>query len=97
MLRIARLYYIEGLEQNQIAKKEGISRPTVSRLLATAREKGFVSIRVNDDLRDTQVLAEQLKTIYSYVEFNVISTAQDDSKIKIKKVAAATAVYFSNH
>ncbi|MBZ6010993.1 sugar-binding transcriptional regulator [Leuconostoc gelidum] len=93
MLRIARLYYIEGLEQNQIAKKEGISRPTVSRLLATAREKGFVSIRVNDDLRDTQVLAEQLKTIYSYVEFNVISTAQDDSKIKIKKVAAATAVY----
>ncbi|MGY3742393.1 sugar-binding transcriptional regulator [Leuconostoc inhae] len=93
MLRIARLYYIEGLEQNQIAKKEGISRPTVSRLLATARESGFVSIRVNDDVRDSQVLAEQLETIYSHIKFNVISTAQDDNKIKSEKVAIATATY----
>lgn len=93
MLRIARLYYIDGMEQSQIAKKESVSRPTVSRLLAMAREKGFVSIKVNDDFRDSQVLSEQLEAIYPDVKINVISTAQDDQKLKIDRVASSVAKY----
>lgn len=96
MLRVARLYYIDGLEQNQIAKKEIVSRATVSRLLATAREKGFVTIKVNDDLRDAKVLAEQLAKIYPRVAFKVASTAQDDVKTKQNKVASLAAKYLGN-
>ncbi len=85
MLRVARLYYIDGLEQGQIAKREQVSRPTVSRLLALAREQGFVTITVNDDLRDGQVLKEALAQTYPTVAFTVVSTAQDDQKTKITK------------
>lgn len=91
MLRVARLYYIDGLEQGQIAKREQVSRPTVSRLLALAREQGFVSITVNDDLRDGQVLKEALAQTYPTVAFTVVSTAQDDQKTKLVKVSAALA------
>jgi DNA-binding transcriptional regulator LsrR (DeoR family) len=50
---IARMYYLDGLGQNEIAKICGISRSTVSRALTTARERGIVRISVDDyDPRD---------------------------------------------
>ncbi|CAM3234889.1 sugar-binding transcriptional regulator [Corynebacterium gottingense] len=42
----ARLYYEAGLGQSEVAAALGVSRPTVSRLLARAREAGIVQIRV---------------------------------------------------
>ena len=44
--RIAKSYYTEGLSQQEIAKREHISRPHVSRMLAKAREAGIVHIRI---------------------------------------------------
>lgn len=42
--RIARLYYAEGLSQEEIAGREGFSRSQVSRLIDRARELGYVKI-----------------------------------------------------
>lgn len=44
--RIAKAYYQGGLSQQQISKRENISRPHVSRMLAKARESGIVNIKV---------------------------------------------------
>jgi DNA-binding transcriptional regulator LsrR (DeoR family) len=44
---VARLYYEQGLNQADIARAEGVSRPLVSRLLAEAREAGIVEIRIH--------------------------------------------------
>ena len=46
LYRIADAYYNQGQTQDQIAKRENISRPHVSRLLTKARECGIVSIQV---------------------------------------------------
>jgi len=45
---IARMYYLDGLGQSEIARICGISRSTVSRALTTARERGIVRISVDD-------------------------------------------------
>ncbi len=42
--RIARYYYADGLSQDQIAGKEGVSRSHISRLIDRARELGLVKI-----------------------------------------------------
>ena len=42
--RIARYYYADGLSQDQIAGKEGVSRSQISRLIDKARELGMVRI-----------------------------------------------------
>ncbi|HWL16518.1 MAG TPA: sugar-binding transcriptional regulator [Opitutus sp.] len=42
----ARLYYIDGLGQNEVAKFVKVSQAKVSRLLALARERGIVRISV---------------------------------------------------
>ncbi len=44
----ARLYYIEGLGQQEVAKFVKVSQAKVSRLLALARERGIVRISVAD-------------------------------------------------
>ncbi|HXF57303.1 MAG TPA: sugar-binding domain-containing protein [Actinomycetota bacterium] len=48
--RAAFLYYLRGLNQEQIARRMGVSRSTVSRLLSHAREVGIVEITVTRPL-----------------------------------------------
>ena len=43
LVKISRLYYEDGLNQQDIAKRLGISRPHVSRMLAVARAEGIVN------------------------------------------------------
>jgi len=45
-VKVARLYYLQNLTQEEIAQKLGISRSKVSRLLSWARENGIVKISV---------------------------------------------------
>lgn len=61
LYRIAEAYYCQGQTQDQIAKRENISRPHVSRLLTKARECGIVNIRVEfPEHAGQQMLCEQL-------------------------------------
>lgn len=46
LVRAARLYYLEDRSQGDIAKELGVSRSSVSRILASAREQGVVEIRI---------------------------------------------------
>ena len=45
--KIARLYYLEDLNQQEIAEKLNISRTKVSRYLTKARKEKVVEIRIN--------------------------------------------------
>lgn len=59
MATTARLYYLDGLDQRQIAEILGVSRSTVSRLLTAARERGIVRISVDPfDPRDSALERE---------------------------------------
>jgi len=60
LLRAARLYYEEGLDQSQVARQLGISRSYVSRLLTEARDNGLVEIRVKYPLATNQELQDCL-------------------------------------
>jgi len=46
MYRIAKMYYMDGMTQEQIAAAESISRSQISRLLDQARSRGIVEINV---------------------------------------------------
>lgn len=55
------LYYKEGLTQNEIAKRMGVSRATVVTYLRLAREQSIVDIRVNGASFATSKLSKDLK------------------------------------
>lgn len=44
---VARMYYLDGMAQSEIADLYQISRSTISRMLTSAREQGIVRISVN--------------------------------------------------
>ena len=46
LAKVGALYYLRGQTQQEIAGRLGVSRPTVSRLIREARERGIVQITV---------------------------------------------------
>ncbi|BBH20001.1 deoxyribonucleoside regulator [Paenibacillus baekrokdamisoli] len=63
-IEAAKLYYQFDYSQQEIATQLGVSRPTVSRLLQHAKEKGYVRIQIIDPREDLDILANELKLKY---------------------------------
>ncbi|MFK7994821.1 MAG: sugar-binding transcriptional regulator [Granulosicoccus sp.] len=57
----AMLYYKEGLTQNEIAARLGVSRPTVVNHLRQAREQNIVDIRINGAAFKSSTVSRELK------------------------------------
>jgi deoxyribonucleoside regulator len=58
LARIASRYFLDGMIQNDIAAAEHLSRPSVSRLLAEARDRGVVQFKIGrpvDRARDLEM------------------------------------------
>jgi DNA-binding transcriptional regulator LsrR (DeoR family) len=62
LAKVARLYYIEGYLQKDIAKKLSLSRVAVSRLLTKAKSQKIVEIKINysdNDFQDLELAIEK--------------------------------------
>lgn len=86
LYKIARYYYKDGLGQDEIAAREGLSKSQISRLLDKVRTQGIVQVKVIPPNNfDCKELAEELKgnlglekVIVSPVDINFI---QDENHI----------------
>lgn len=94
LVKIATLYYQEGLTQAEIGKMMKISRPVVSKLLQQAKEAGVVSIFIHDETSHAVSLGIELQKKYQLKEAIVIPVVADQPFTQIKRrVAVATADY----
>ncbi|MBI2512757.1 MAG: sugar-binding transcriptional regulator [Opitutae bacterium] len=81
----ARLYYIDGLGQNEVAKFVKVSQAKVSRLLALARERGIVRITVADyEPRHTELEA-QIRARFGLGTVVVIKTVEGFTNTDLRK------------
>ena len=87
----ARLYYQSDHSQQEVAARLGVSRPTVSRLLQYAKEKGYVSISIYDPLEDFSELAKRLKLFYRLKEVRVAQSPLNEYGEITKRIAAKAA------
>ena len=79
MLRVADLYYNRDLSQQEIAEKLNISRPTISKLLKSARAAGIVKITVNDVTgRKYFRLEQELEDKLGLKEVFIVDSADND-------------------
>lgn len=87
----ARLYYVDGRTQSQVAEALGVSRSNVSRILAQAREQKIVEIIIHD-ANDTPVRDPELETAvkerFGLAHAAVLSTRQDDALPEVARSAA---------
>ncbi len=88
-----RLSYLSDHSQQDIATKLGVSRPTVSRLLQYAKEKGYVRIDIVDPLEDLDALGEQLKKRYGLDTVHVCYSPINEYKEIQKHISKRAADY----
>lgn len=88
LLRVAHLYYVENLTQDDIAPKVSLSRSRVSRLLKEARDRGYVSIHIrHPDAQDVDI-ERGVKRAFGLKEVVVVPAQPGDAKRQIGFAAA---------
>jgi DNA-binding transcriptional regulator LsrR (DeoR family) len=83
MIKVCDLYYIQNMTQVQIAKTLDISRPTVSRLLAAAKEQGIVEISISNlEAIEYWQLERALEKEYKLEEVIIVDSASSKEEMK---------------
>ena len=91
LFKISKAYYEEGLTQEQIGLRLGLSRIKVSRLLSRARDEGIVHISVVAP-QDTNVeLERELESAYGLNEAIVVSPVIQEPSVLLRDVGQAAA------
>lgn len=95
-VKVARLYYFQGMTTAAIAEEIGTSRATVSRMLSYAMEHGLVEIRIHDVNEQAGHLETILRQHYGLNVIQVVpaSSATSDDDI-LQRVATQTAAYLN--
>lgn len=70
--RVAHLYYEKDMNQREIAKLLGVSRPQISRMLTEAKKKGIVKITILDMIDSYQDLEAHLKKYFKLKDAIVV-------------------------
>ena len=79
LIKVAELYYQDGLSQQQIAKKLHTSRTSISRALIQARNEGYVQIRIQYPEQSNLGLERKLEEKYGLSEALIAVPAYDQS------------------
>lgn len=91
MVKICDMYYNQDINQKTISKQLGLSRPTVSRIITNAREKGVVKIII-DNLEGTDFVDQErtIEGMYGLREVIIVKERQDvdDQKDELGRAAA---------
>ncbi|HBJ1652419.1 sugar-binding transcriptional regulator [Clostridium botulinum] len=96
-VEVSKLYYQSDYSQQQIAEQLGISRPTISRLLQYAKEKGYVKINIIDPFDDLDKLSYRLKEKYDLMDACVTFSPKDDYAVIIEYIAQKAAEYLEEN
>lgn len=91
-IKAAWLYYIEGLTQSDVAERLGVNRVMIVRLLAEARRRGEVSIRIRSKLTGTIEAEVALEKRFGLSKA-IVAPFQDETGDPTAVIAAAAGDY----
>lgn len=96
-VRVARMYYQWDMKQSDIAKRLGLSQPTISRLLQHAKQSGIVRISVTVPQGIYTELEEDLLRCYRLRDAVVVDCSSDqDDRMMEREIGGAAAYYLES-
>jgi len=87
ILKAARLYYIEGLNQQNIADRLDISRSKVSRYLNSARKNKIVEIKINTPREDYSDIEYRIEKKFKIKQCYVVPSFKNREEV-LRMIAA---------
>lgn len=94
LLEVARMYYEQGKGQAEIAELVDYSRPTVSKMLTEARQRGMVRISIEHPLEQAFELERQLAKRF---RLKVAAVAQCEERSPSEAVGSVAASLIANN
>ena len=92
MAKVARMYYDQGIRQQEITERLNVHQSKVSRLLKRAREENVVRISVAAPAGVFPELEDKLESMFHLQEAVVIDSDGDEERI-VRDLGAAAAFY----
>ncbi|MEI6290526.1 MAG: sugar-binding transcriptional regulator [Chloroflexota bacterium] len=89
---VAEDYYIKGQDQSEIARRVGVTRSMISRMLKEARDKGIVDIRIHRSVNAEPELEAALVKRFGLIAASVISIAKDQESNLLSSLGNAGAL-----
>ncbi len=93
LVQTARLYYEEGLSQQQLADRLGVSRSLIALYLKKAREQGIVKIEIKDPHDTCEDLALILQAKFKLSQVVVVPSSHNSEALTRRSIAGALARY----
>lgn len=94
MIKIAKMYYEEGLTQQVISERLRLSRPKVSRLMHDAIEQGIVKITIESEPGSYIHIEQQLEEKFGLLEAVVVEVSEP---ITYETVSVALGAAAASH
>jgi len=92
-VKVATLYYLKDMNQEDIAAKLGLSRQSVGRHLKLARERGIVEFAIHSPLSCSSELEYRLESLFSLHEAVVVSIPVDSEDLVKNEIGKAAAAF----
>lgn len=93
LIKVAKMYYLEELTQAAVAKKIGVSRPVISKMLQKAKQEGIVEITIHDDGFDATEWEHKLAKRYGLSDVVIASTEGMTTEVALNALGKTAASY----
>lgn len=89
--RVLVMHYVEGLSQAEIAKRSGMSHPTVNRLVKEGHDRGYVQINIRSPLQSLFEIEQRLAALGGLSEAIVTPSASNQEEVNLATAGKAAA------
>jgi deoxyribonucleoside regulator len=83
LIRVAKLYFYEGLSQGEIAVRIGVSRSNVSKMLQACKDRRIVEIRIDETSSSGVNLENELRSRLKLAPLTVVPSFPDPEQTKL--------------
>ena len=94
IVNVARMYYLRGMKQEEIAKKLKVSRASISLILTEAKRKGIVEITIHNPRENNDEISRALSARFAVDRCTVVPTSIRETDVLIELTAARAADIF---
>lgn len=92
LVKVSTMYYMDGMNQQEISNRIGISRPQISRMLATAKSEGIVQISIRNPYSEEQAYERAIAEtfgIHNVIVVHIPNADQQMIELHVARTASA--------
>lgn len=97
LIDVSIMHYQEGLTQQEIANRIGVSRPQISRLLSAAKEAGIVRISIENPFSEEYRTERMLREAYGLFDVSIVDVPDREELMVLRQMTQMVSIQFDTY